>query len=217
MIIMPRGLNDQEIAQQLEEEEEFVDSASENEEDNNVIVSDHNSESELSTNESDHQWDSEDEVPLQNLDLPAQSAEETSFYLGRNRVTKWYKQPTNSRVRRTRDNILTEAAGPKGPAENVSTLTEAFFSIFSRECIELVLDYTNEYINTIQANFSRERDCKNLNYEEILAFFGLLFMSGVLRSSHLNYKDLWATDGTGVEFFSNTMSCQRFLFILRAL
>lgn len=56
-----------------------------------------------------------------------------------------------------------------------------------------------------------------MDYEELLAYFGLLYMSGVLRSSHLNYKDLWAADGTGIEFFQNTMSFNRFLFITRCI
>lgn len=54
-----------------------------------------------------------------------------------------------------------------------------------------------------------------LSSEELLAFFGLLLMSEVPRSSHLNYKYLWATDGKGIEFFQTIMSCNRFLFILR--
>lgn len=42
-------------------------------------------------------------------------------------------------------------------------------------------------------------------------------MSGVLRSSHLNFLDLSANGGTGIEFFSDTMSAKRLLFILRCL
>ncbi|KAH9632252.1 hypothetical protein HF086_002887 [Spodoptera exigua] len=140
---MPRELNDQEIIQFIEEEEEgAIDSASENEQDHDVIVSDHVSESELSENESIDQWSSEDEVPLQNLASSSQSHDQ-SFYLGKNRLTKWFKHPPRSR---------------------------------------------------------RERDSKVVSYEELLAFFGLLYMTGVLRSSHLNYQDLWAADGTGIEF-----------------
>lgn len=216
---MPRELDDQQIAQLLEEEEEAIDSASENEQDHEVIVSDHISESEQSGNESADQWSSEDEIPLQNLASSSQShgRSNESFYLGKNKQTKWYKQPPRSRVRTQRANIVTEAAGPRGPARDAITLSEVFLSVFSRETIDLVLTYTNEYIISIQNNFQRERDCKVVSYEELLALFGLLYMSGVLRSSHLNYQDLWANDGTGIEFFSNTMSCKRFLFILRSL
>ncbi|KAG8231226.1 hypothetical protein J437_LFUL005900, partial [Ladona fulva] len=51
----------------------------------------------------------------------------------------------------------------------------------------------------------------------MLAFLGLLLMSGVLKSSHLNFRDLWATDGRGVEMFPLTMSYNRFLFLMRCL
>ncbi|CAH2104116.1 unnamed protein product [Euphydryas editha] len=79
------------------------------------------------------------------------------------------------------------------------------------------MKHTNEYISLVRHKFQRERDAKDVIYEEMLAFFGLLAMSGVLRSSHLNFLDLWANDGTGIEFFSDTMSAKRFLFILRCL
>ena len=35
-----------------------------------------------------------------------------------------------------------------------------------------------------------------------------------MRSSHLNYQDLFSKDDFGGEFFYKTMSYQRFLFIL---
>ena len=46
----------------IEEDEEAIDSASENEQDHDVIISDHVCELELSENESNDQWSSEDEV-----------------------------------------------------------------------------------------------------------------------------------------------------------
>lgn len=65
-------------------------------------------------------------------------------------------------------------------------------TVFTKEAMDLFLISTNMYLQSIQENFGRDRDCKVLSSEELLAFFGLLLMSGVLRSSHLNYKDLWA-------------------------
>lgn len=38
-----------------------------------------------------------------------------------------------------------------------------------------------------------------------------------MKSSHQNLSDLWARDGTGVDFFRSTMCLTRFQFILRAL
>lgn len=78
---MSRGLNDEEIAKLLQEGEEVMDSASENEQEIDVIVSDHNTKSEQSAYESEHEWGSEDEVPFQYLFRPAQRNEGSSFQL----------------------------------------------------------------------------------------------------------------------------------------
>ncbi|KAJ8964144.1 hypothetical protein NQ314_005096 [Rhamnusium bicolor] len=56
----------------------------------------------------------------------------------------------------------------------------------------------------------------NLIYS-ILTNLKLLYLGGVLRSSHLRVSDLWETDGTGVEAFRLTMSLKRFKFLLRCL
>ncbi|KAL4153044.1 hypothetical protein QTP88_000877 [Uroleucon formosanum] len=61
------------------------------------------------------------------------------------------------------------------------------------------------------------RAALDTNIEEMKAVFGLLYMAGVMKSSHQNLSDLWARDGTGVDFFRSTMCLTRFQFILRAL
>ena len=50
-----------------------------------------------------------------------------------------------------------------------------------------------------------------------MAFLGLLLLSGVKRARHTNFRDLWATDGSGIEFFRACMSYNRFLFLLSAI
>jgi hypothetical protein len=50
-----------------------------------------------------------------------------------------------------------------------------------------------------------------------MAFLGLLFLSGVKRARHTNFRELWATDGNGIEIFRACMSHNRFLFRLSAI
>jgi len=45
----------------------------------------------------------------------------------------------------------------------------------------------------------------------------LLFLAGLLRSSHVNTANLWATNGTGTEIFPCVLSEPRFKFLLRCL
>ncbi|CAG4952027.1 unnamed protein product [Parnassius apollo] len=196
-----------------DDEESIIDSPDEDEGDDEVIQSDHNSESEESAHETELEWSDDDNEPLSRH----ASKDSDSFYLSKKKCTKWAKEPPRTSVRVRRHNIMRETPGPKGAAKEIHTMSEAFFCMFSMDTVNLVLQQTNDYIKSIQGKLQRERDCKFLEYEELLAYLGLLYMSGVLRSSHLNFKDLWATDGTGIEFFQNTMSFNRFLFISRCV
>jgi len=45
----------------------------------------------------------------------------------------------------------------------------------------------------------------------------LVFFSGVKRARHTNFRDLWATDGSEIEFFRACMTYNRFLFLLTAI
>lgn len=40
------------------------------------------------------------------------------------------------------------------------------------------------------------------------------FLAGVKKSSHVNLKDLWATDGLGFELFRCAMSLPRFEIVV---
>ncbi|KAG8228692.1 hypothetical protein J437_LFUL008681 [Ladona fulva] len=73
------------------------------------------------------------------------------------------------------------------------------------------------FAGSTQTPFWRNHGAKRVIQEETLALLGLLLMSFVLKSGHLNISDLWATDGTGVEMFPLTMSYNRFLFLMRCL
>ncbi|GBP83378.1 PiggyBac transposable element-derived protein 4 [Eumeta japonica] len=58
---------------------------------------------------------------------------------------------------------------------------------------------------------------KETNREELKAVFGLLMLAGLYRSNRQSIIDLWANDGTGIEIFRNTMTRQRFTFLVNNL
>lgn len=171
--------------------------------------------------QSDH--DSASEID-QSFSQSSESSDnkEDSFYFtrhnGRNGYKqKWSKYPRSSAVRTRGHNIILHLPGVKSAAKSAKTALECFSLFFSDYIFSFLVICTNQYIGEVRNKFHRERDAKATDIEEIKAFLGLLIMSGVLRASHLNFKDLWATDGTGVEMFRLTMSYQRFLFLLRCL
>ena len=129
----------------------------------------------------------------------------------------WNRRPP--RTGRTRShNILTQASGPTGAARRPRmTFQEAFNCIFDDTMIELVVLYTNEYIALLQPQFAQSSHCRFTNRVEIQAYIGCLYITGVLRSNHLSFEDIWAFDGTGCDLIRAIMSCQRFLFLSRVL
>lgn len=83
--------------------------------------------------------------------------------------------------------------------------------------LDLIVEHTNLFINSIAGNYSRVSDARTTSKNEVQALIGLLYYAGVLKANHLNAEDLWRTDGSGVEIFRLTMSLGRFRFLLRCL
>lgn len=152
--IIPPELSDHEIANELEKEiEESIDRTSAGELEHEVMISDLNSDSEQSKNE---QWFSEDEVPLQNICQASQShTRSDNVYFNGKYNTKRKKQPPSSRVSRNA-NLVIERTRLEGPFNHVKTMQINLF-MFSKEAIELVRKYTNQYVVSIHNNFQRER------------------------------------------------------------
>lgn len=104
----------------------------------------------------------------------------------------------------------------KGRARSMDTASAIFYCFFTEDMIQTITDHTNRYIQ-LQPNYSREWNVSKTDPTEIKALIGLLFLGGLLRSSHVNCRDLWSTNGTGVDRFPATMSMYRFQFLLRCL
>lgn len=150
--------------------------------------------------------DSEADIPLINF----------AHYTGKDGTTKWRKRPTPKK-RTKLHNIVTQKQGPRGSALQVETPFEAWNCFITDEILDLIVNYTNIYIDGIKQKYSRARDVRCTNKTEIKALFGLLYYAGVLKSGKLNTRDLWATDGTGIDLFIATMSRKRFLLLLNCL
>ena len=109
---------------------------------------------------------------------------------------------------------------PTGPINNarlVQDEVQAFQMLISDAIIEEIVRYTNIHIANVQSKYQIERHAKNVTKTELMAFLGLLFLSGVKRARRTNFRDLWATDGSGIEIFRACISYNRFLFLLSAI
>ena len=68
--------------------------------------------------------------------------------------------------------------------------------------IQILVEYTNIFIEKCAPNFSRERDARKTDPMETRALLGLLYMCGLHKSSRLNVRDLWSTDlWNGCQYF----------------
>ena len=159
---------------------------------------------------------------LQNSDRSNHSEssdeDDENYYLCKDKVTKWYKNSCLSKFAKTSSrNLLKFVPGPRNNASHIEDELQAFLLLITDEMIEEIVGCTNMYITAVQSNYDRKRDAKITTKTELMAFLGLLVLSGVKRAGHVSFLDLWATDGSGIEIFLACMSYYRFLFLLLAI
>ncbi|GBN51436.1 PiggyBac transposable element-derived protein 4 [Araneus ventricosus] len=182
----------------LEEDNDFP----ENEEpDDEEYFSNHDSSTEIES-------DSENDVSDSSTD---------DYFIGRDNATKWNKEKFRANVRISAKNIVSKLPGNTPFSKNVTSPVDAWNLLISYDMMKKLVQWTNIFIDSIRERFSRERDAKETNEAEMKAFIGLLYLIGLHKSSHVYIRDLWATDGTGIEIFRTTMSSTRFYFLLRCL
>uniref|UniRef100_A0A2S2QPD4 PiggyBac transposable element-derived protein domain-containing protein n=1 Tax=Sipha flava TaxID=143950 RepID=A0A2S2QPD4_9HEMI len=188
-------------------------------EDEDTNISDLNSETDTESEHSNHDTESEQSgnSDSDNTHTPASNNFlNTPCYVGKD-GTKWLiHKPQTTKT--ARQNIITKLPGVKGAAKNSKTILDCWKIFFPDNIIIYIVECTNQQLNLIRSNYTRgERDCPPTNFEEILAFFGLLYLAGVKKAQHLNTDELWSTDGTAPEFFSATMSKRRFHTLVQAI
>lgn len=156
-----------------------------------------------------------------NSEQEASSSEEEEIneyeYIGKDKISKWTRNKPTSTVRRRNHNILLQLPGVLGEARNAVTAYDSWKCIMSEDIIEIIVKYTNKYIEKVKDKFQRERDSRTTDVIEMKAVIGLLYLAGVLRSNRQSLEELWDEDGFGVERFRLTMNLKRFKFLIRCI
>lgn len=166
--------------------------------------------------QSSSEWDSDDDIPISALRTRRPTVSAHAPHYKSKDGQKWYKQTPRTNVRIRSENIIDEQPGVKGRAKDAKTETESWNIFFTEEMKSLILVHTNEEILRRQANckdFSKLYYMKETTSSELDAYIGLLYIAGLTKSSRQSLKDLWRTDGTGIDIFRTTMSLQRFYFL----
>lgn len=190
----------------------------ESEEENEVYFP--SSDSEFSAEEIEQHTehsDTEQENSSDNSQEENLSTEE--FFVGKNKSTKWRKTKCRASSKTKKINIVKVPAGITQRARGIENELTALFQIIDISMIDNILKYTNMYIDQLRVNhqYSRDRDCKNIDRHELMAYLGLLYLIGIKKSHHANVKEIFASDGTGMQITRAVMSYKRFLFITRCL
>nr|XP_047122928.1 piggyBac transposable element-derived protein 4-like [Hydra vulgaris] len=163
--------------------------------------------------------DSEDEVEQCILNSETEQSEneieeddkeEGNSFMGKDKKTEWLNKPLKKSRRRKSHNICIHLPGVIGNAKNAKTPYECWNNFFTDNVIELIVTYTNIYIDSVKDRFVRQRDIKSTDAIEVKAFIGLLYLAGVYRANRMSLEDLWGKEGDGIEKFSLVMSLKRF-------
>ncbi|CAH1979567.1 unnamed protein product [Acanthoscelides obtectus] len=180
---------------------------SDKKEENILTESEHNTESEQEVAESE-EVESDEDVSL----------DSSSFYIGKDKITKWRIANPPRNVKTRSHNITIHLPGPKGKAREVKTEVAALELFLDDNILKTITACTNIYIEKTRQEFTRDRDARSTDEIEIRAFIGLLFLIGTMRCSRKNIHLLWDNSkGNGIESCYLTMSEQRFRFLLRCL
>ncbi|XP_039276182.1 uncharacterized protein LOC120350035 [Nilaparvata lugens] len=176
--------------------------------DSDSDLSDGNIENEFFTDESELEGqESNDEFMITDQD----------FILGKDLETIWCTTEVKGAYKTPQKNIVKILPGPKPKAREVKNEVDAFLQFFDRDMLELIVKFTNMYIDNISHDYNRERDCRRTNYTELLALLGILYLIGLRKENHANVQEIWTSDGTGVMVVRAAMSYKRFLFLLRCM
>lgn len=81
--------------------------------------------------------------------------------------------------------------------------------LFTDDILELIVESTNEKILKRGHGYSN-----SISVEDIKAFFGMLYLHGIMRPTHQKRSDLWH-EKYGISIVRNTMKHERFNFILQ--
>jgi len=125
---------------------------------------------------------------------------------------KWSK---NAPETRGRHSIKTYIPSGKGAAKNIRTPLEAWTLLFTDKILNVIVLYTNEEIDRKYPNSEVSFE-HHLSVDELKAFIGLLYFSGIQKWNHVSLNEIWS-EKFGNNLFRSAMSQRRFEFLLSNL
>ena len=119
-----------------------------------------------------------DEINEQNKENEENTLYE-NFYIGINKITKWFKFENKHVLKIKKISIVKEAIGLQQCAKDISNELNAFLKIIiiiNLNRIDEIVKFTNMYVAQLRTNRTsfRERDCKETTRSKFLAYLCFL-------------------------------------------
>lgn len=183
-----------------------------------ILYDDDESDIEEAIDESRTDTDTEQDIDSDSdiSDVDSDTQINPEVYRGKDGTT-WYKNCNRKMMKTTPKNIVIHLPGSRGAARFVKEPFEIWKIFFNDKIMNIIVENTNQYLANKSPNYSRNTYMRPTNIPEIQALLGILLLSGVKKSNHLNADDLFKTNGTVPEIYRLAMSCQRFRILLRHL
>lgn len=153
---------------------------------------------------------------LLNVSLPLQRVRNVASRIGKNGHL-WSVVEPERRGRPQARNLVIHLPGAKGQARNVSRPLESWNLLIDNVILSEITLRTNEQIvRANQKTQNKQSYHGNTSENELLAFIGLLYLSGVQKNCHRNLEELWSVT-FGSSIYRATMSLNRFKFLGQCL
>lgn len=214
------------VRDMMEECDSDSDLVDDSDADPNFEVSDHNTDSEIDTDDEDIGSSDPLEQQIDNDSARSSNTQTSNNYWygrGKNKF-KWAKSAPARGTRTPAHNIIPRIHLPGiiGPAKdlgNKCSELQSWECIMTYDMLNEVVLHTNEKLEEIRVKYKTPEkvELRNTDIVEMRAFIGLLFYSGLFKSNHEDLQSLYATDGTGRDIFRATMSQKRLLTLLSCL
>ncbi|KAG5886589.1 hypothetical protein JTB14_001013 [Gonioctena quinquepunctata] len=144
----------------------------------------HFDESESDAYESDHEEQQLDSSDTEQ-DISDNEIYETTFtnsvsYIGKDGTTRWKKyKPEPKNVKTRQENIIKRLPGTTTATRGLKEPIEIWEYFITDEMINIIVDGTNDYIQSVGNKFNRTRNANFTNLVEVRALIGLLYMAGL--------------------------------------
>ena len=166
------------------------------------------------TEVSDHNTDSEEEISDEE-DEEDETSKETTFYMGKDKTTKWNVKPTDFQSRRMNLANVRKSTPNKRPG-GLQTGLEWFELFFDNVVIYKIVEDTNSFIRSFTTEETMKSTYRLTDDIEIKGLIGLLILIGTMKSGTI--KQLWQDEmGIGCDLCICALSSKRFEFLLRVL